>query len=66
MRVEVCLDKVVNQWLVRILEQAHNHGPSAAPSAHPAHRIGDLNHSVYTQISTLSEAGLSPTQILTA
>ena len=41
MRVALQLDD--KTWKVEILESTHNHGPSAAASAHPAHRIASID-----------------------
>jgi hypothetical protein len=65
MKVELRLDKLSNQWSLRVLESTHNHGPSAASTAHPAHRLPALVPLRYTTISTLSRAGISTSQILT-
>lgn len=65
MKVVIRLDKVSSTWSVEVLEPAHNHPPSAAVTAHPAHRIAAISADTYTAISTLSRAGLSPGQILT-
>jgi hypothetical protein len=65
MRVDLRLDKLSNQWSLRILESAHNHGPSAASTAHPAHRLPALAPLRRTTISTLARAGISTGQILT-
>jgi len=37
MKVELRLDKVSNQWSLRVLESTHNHRPSAVSTAYPAH-----------------------------
>lgn len=60
MKVEIRQDTVTNQWVVQVLERAHNHSPSVAPSAHPAHIITAPDQSICDQISTLSEAGFLP------
>ena len=43
----------------------HNHGPSVASTAHPAHRLPALAPRGHSTISTLSRAGVSTSQILT-
>lgn len=63
MRVEARRDPT-NQWIVRVLEGAHNHGPSAAPSAHAAHRRAAITPGIHAEIGILSQAGLLPTQVL--
>ena len=37
-------------WELKIMEATHNHRPSGAPSAHPAHRIGSLDPQVRAAI----------------
>jgi hypothetical protein len=65
MKVEIRLDSLSSQWMVQVLQGAHNHRPLAAPSAHPAHRIAALNPATRAQIGTLAQAGLKPSQVLT-
>jgi hypothetical protein len=65
MRVEVRQDPALTQWIVRVLEWTHNHRPSAAPSAHPAHRNAAATPEIHTEICTLAQAGLAPSQVLT-
>jgi hypothetical protein len=65
MRVELRLDQISSNWSLRVLEGTHNHGPSAATTAHPVHRHAALTSDTCTTISTLSHAGLQPRQILT-
>ena len=64
-RVELRLDSISRYWSVRVLEPAHNHGPSAAPTAHPAHRLAALQPDTRASICNMSQAGLLPSQILT-
>jgi hypothetical protein len=66
MRVELCRDEISSNWSLRVLEAIHNHGPSAAATAHPVHRRAALISEACPTISTLSRAGLQPRQILTA
>jgi hypothetical protein len=54
-----------SQWMLQVLEDTHNHGPSAAITAHHAHRITALTPDTRAEITRLSRAGLSPGQILT-
>jgi hypothetical protein len=54
MRVELRLDTVSNNWILRVLEKTHNHGPSAAATAHPAHRQAALDLATRVTISTMS------------
>jgi hypothetical protein len=65
MKVELRLDNLSSQWILYILEPAHNHPPSAAPTAHPAHRIAALLPDIRAEITKLAQAGLSTSQILT-
>jgi hypothetical protein len=65
MKVELCLDRLSNQWILRVLQGAHNHGASAAATAHPVHRMTALMPEIRAEITRLSRAGLSPGQILT-
>jgi hypothetical protein len=62
--VELRLDNLSSQWILYILEGAHNHPPSTAPTAHPAHRIAALVPVIRAEIGRLSHAGLSTSQIL--
>jgi hypothetical protein len=48
-----------------VLEKAHNHAPSAAVTAHPAHRIAALSSETRATIGSMLTAGLLPAQILT-
>jgi len=66
MKVELRLDKVSSHWILHVLEGAHNHGPSTAATAHPAHRITAVTPYIHAKIIRLSQAGSSPSQILTA
>jgi hypothetical protein len=43
----------------------HNHEPSQHPSAHPVHRQLSLREGGVTQLTTLSNAGVSPKEIQT-
>jgi hypothetical protein len=65
MKVVLRLDQVSNNWSLEVLEATHNHGPSTAVTAHPAHRIAALLPETRALISTLSRSRLSPSQILT-
>ena len=58
-------DRVSSNWSLEVLEVIHNHGPSTAAIAHPARRIPALSPATRVSISTLSRAGISPSQILT-
>jgi hypothetical protein len=66
MKVELRLDKVTTQWMLQVLESAHNHSPSVLPIAHPAHRTSAMSPEVRAEIGTLASAGFAPNQILTA
>jgi hypothetical protein len=65
MKVELRLDKLSSQWILYTIEAAHNHPPSAAPTAHPAHRIAALSPEIRAEITKFAQAGLSISQILT-
>jgi hypothetical protein len=65
MKVELLFDNVSSNWILHVLEGVHNHGPSIAATAHPAHRIAALTPHIRTEIRRLSQAGSSPAQILT-
>jgi hypothetical protein len=58
------LDRLSNQWILQVVQGAHNRGPSAAAIAHPAHRSAALAPATRAQISGLSHARLSISQIL--
>lgn len=64
MRVEIRLDTLSGQWILRVLEGAHNHGPSADPTAHPAHRTAAITPATRAEIGRLSLSGLTTSQIL--
>jgi hypothetical protein len=64
MKVGLHLDRLSNQWILEVLYKAHNHGPSAAPTAHPAHRIAAITLDTRAHISGLSHNGLTISQIL--
>jgi hypothetical protein len=65
MKVELRQDLISHNWVLKVLEGIHNHGPSAAIIAHPAHRLATMAPGGRATISTLSRAGLSASQILT-
>jgi hypothetical protein len=64
MRVELRLDDLSGQWMLKVLEGAHNHGPSTAPTAHPAHRAAAITPATRAEIGRFSHAGLTISQIL--
>jgi hypothetical protein len=49
MRV-ACVRQEEGSWALKVIEDTHNHGPSAAPIAHPAHRIASLKPEVRAEI----------------
>ena len=49
-----------------VISIAHNHGPSTAPTAHPAHRSAAITLATRAEIGRLSHAGLTISQILSA
>jgi hypothetical protein len=59
MQVELRIDSMSSMWLLRVLEGAHNHGPSAAAVAHSAHRSAALTLDIRAQISGFVRAGQS-------
>jgi hypothetical protein len=65
MRVVLQLDEVSNMWNLEVPHAAHNHSPSSAIIAHPAHRSAALSEYTRALISNLSSSGLPPAQILT-
>jgi hypothetical protein len=65
MKVKLRLDSMSSQWILRVLEGAHNHGPSAAAIAHPAHRSTALTPDIRAQIAGFVRSGQSISQILT-
>ena len=65
MQVELRLDSMSSQWILRVLEGAHNHGPSTAAVAHPSHRSTALTPDIRAQIIGFVQAGQSTSQILT-
>jgi hypothetical protein len=65
MKVELRLDSMSSQWMLRVLEGAHNHGPSTAAIAHPVHRSTALTPDIRAQISGFVRSGQSISQILT-
>jgi hypothetical protein len=53
-------------WKVEVQNNDHNHGPMAAASALPHHRIAALKPEERTMVRDMSALGHSPTQILNA
>jgi hypothetical protein len=53
-------------WALKVIEDTHNHGPSAAPIAHPAHRIASLEPEVRAEIIRNWQAGISNSMILSS
>jgi hypothetical protein len=53
-------------WKVEVQNNDHNHGPMAAASALPQHRIAALKPEERTMVRDMSALGHSPTQILNA
>jgi hypothetical protein len=64
MKVELRLDSLSSNWMLRVLEGAHNHSPSTAAVAHTAHRAAALTLETRAQISGFVQAGQSISQIL--
>ena len=65
MRVQLKREGAVD-WKLTVIEDTHNHGPSAAPTAYPAHRIASLDPAVYKAIIKYTRLGIGSTQIYTA
>ena len=65
MKVELRKDNLSSHWVLKVLESAHNHGPSVASIAYPAHRLPALVPLRDTTTSTLVRAGVSTSQSLT-
>jgi hypothetical protein len=53
-------------WKLTVMEATHNHGPSAAPTAHPAHRIASLDPAAREAIIKYAGLGMGSTQICIA
>ncbi len=53
-------------WKLTVMEATHNHGPSAAPIAHPAHRIASLDPAAREAIIKYAGLGMGSTQIYIA
>ena len=53
-------------WELKVIEDTHNHGLSAAPIAHPAHRIAALPPDVRAEIVYNWQAGMSNSMILSS
>lgn len=64
MKIALKKDVTLEQWQLMVIGGAHNYGPSAAPSAHPAYRIAALEPRVKAQIKELVATGLNNAQIL--
>jgi hypothetical protein len=58
-KVELRLDPLSGQWMLQVLQGAHNHGPSTAAAAHPVHRYPALTRDTRAKINDLSRDGLS-------
>ena len=65
MSVELRLDNASGNWILRVLEGAHNHIASIDIIAHSVYRNDALTAEIRTQIGILSQSGLNPSQILT-
>jgi hypothetical protein len=58
--------KVDDGWKLEVLENNHNHGPAAALSALPQHRVAAMTPEERAVLRDMSALGHSPTQILDA
>ena len=65
MKVELRLDYLSSNWILRVLEGTHNHVASTHVTAHPVHRKDALTTEIRAQIGILAQSGLNPSQILT-
>ena len=65
MMVELRLDHLSGNWILKVLEGAHNHVAVTHVTAHSVHRNSALTTEVRAQIDILSQSGLNPSQILT-
>ena len=59
-----CKDEVTGQWGLNVVNNNHNHGPAAAVSAFPQHRIASMTSEEHTIVKDMSILGHSPSQIL--
>jgi hypothetical protein len=56
--------KADDRWKLEVLKNNHNHGPAAALSALPQHRIAAMTPEEHALLRDMSALGHSPTQIL--
>jgi hypothetical protein len=66
-----CKMKVVakaegDEWRLKVIEPSHNHDASAAPVAHPAHRMAALDPEIRAQILSKAYSGIKNAQILSS
>jgi hypothetical protein len=54
MRIELKRDSISTNWSLRVLEKGHNHAPSLATTAHPAHRIAAISSDTRSTINNMS------------
>jgi hypothetical protein len=66
MRVAGVREEGTMLWALKVLENTHNHRPSEAPIAHPAHRIASLKPEVRAEIVRNWQAGMSNSTILSS
>ena len=64
MSVELRLDYLSGNWMLRVLEGAYNHDASIHITAHPVYRNNTLTPEIRTYIGILAQSGLNPSQIL--
>jgi hypothetical protein len=57
------LDRMARE--LKVTEDTHNHEPSRAPTAYPAHRIASLDSRVRAEIINYWKRGMQNAQILT-
>ena len=65
MIVELWLDNLSGNWILKVLEGVHNYIVSIYITAHSVYRNSTLTIEIRTQISVLVQSSLNPSQILT-
>ena len=65
MSVELRLDHLLGNWILKVLEAVHNHTTSVYVTAHSVYRNSALTTEIRTQIRVFAQSGLNPSQILT-
>jgi hypothetical protein len=65
-QMKVAATQQADGWMLKVIEATHNHGPFAAPTAHPAHRIAALHPDIRARIIADVAAGIRNQQILSS